>query len=131
MTIIEVSDPKKALNAYNSLFATNPLALLAPPTIAQGIPYSSIMQEKYSSPIFGSYFAIPANLLFWIWFINFNVAIFNALPIGPLDGGQLYNTIIDRKTENKKGILRHASKILTYGTITIVALAFVVPYLMR
>ncbi|MDQ6722840.1 MAG: site-2 protease family protein [Thermoproteota archaeon] len=131
VTIIEVSDPKKALNAYNSLFATNPLALLAPPTIAQGIPYSSIMQEKYSSPIFGSYFAIPANLLFWIWFINFNVAIFNALPIGPLDGGQLYNTIIDKKTENKKGILRHASKILTYGTIIIVALAFVVPYLMR
>ncbi len=131
VTIIEVSDPKKALNAYNSLFATNPLALLAPPTIAQGIPYSSIMQEKYSSPIFGSYFAIPANLLFWIWFINFNVAIFNALPIGPLDGGQLYNTIIDKKTENKKGILRHVSKILTYGTITIVALAFVVPYLMR
>jgi membrane-associated protease RseP (regulator of RpoE activity) len=53
------------------------------------------------------------------------------LPIGPLDGGQLYNTIIDKKTENKKGILRHSSKILTYGTIIIVALAFVVPWLMR
>ena len=90
-----------------------------------------MLQEKYSSPIFGSYFAIPANLLFWIWFINFNVAIFNALPIGPLDGGQLYNSIIDKKTEKKKGILRHSSKILTYGTIIIVALAFVVPWLMR
>ncbi|MER5175945.1 MAG: site-2 protease family protein [Candidatus Nitrosocosmicus sp.] len=131
VTIMEVSDPKKALNTYNSLFAINPLALLAPPTIAQGVPYSSMMQDKYSSPIFGPYFAIPANLLFWIWFINFNVAIFNALPIGPLDGGQLYNTIIDKKTENKKGILRHASKILTYGTIIILALAFVVPYVMR
>ena len=132
VNIIEVTDPKKILNSYNSLFASNPLALLAPPTIAQGsVPYSSLIQDKYSSPIFGSYFAIPANLLFWIWFINFNVAIFNALPIGPLDGGQLYNTIIDKKTENKKGILRHSSKILTYGTIVIVALAFVVPWLMR
>jgi membrane-associated protease RseP (regulator of RpoE activity) len=59
------------------------------------------------------------------------VAIFNALPIGPLDGGQLYNTIIDKKTEKKKGIIRSASKILTYGTILIVALAFVVPWLLR
>ncbi len=132
VTITEISDPKKVLNTYNSLFASNPLALLAPPTIAQGsVPYSSLLQEKYSSSIFGTNFAEPANLLFWIWFINFNVAIFNALPIGPLDGGQLYSTIIDKKTEGKKGILRHASKMLTYGTIIIVALAFVVPWLMR
>ncbi len=132
VTITEVSDPKKVLDNYNSLFVSNPLALLAPPTMAQGfIPFSVMMQEKYSSPLFGSFFSIPANLFFWLWFINFNVAIFNALPIGPLDGGQLYNTIIDKKTEKRKGILRHASKILTYGMIVIVALAFVVPWLMR
>jgi membrane-associated protease RseP (regulator of RpoE activity) len=131
VTISEVSDPQKVLNNYNSLYAVNPLALLAPPTIVQGnIPFSSMMHDKYSSPIFGSYFAIPANLLFWLWFINFNVAIFNALPIGPLDGGQLYNSIIDKKTQNRKGILRYSSKILTYGMIIIVALAFVVPWLM-
>ncbi len=132
VTVTEVSDPKKVLDRYNSLFVSNPLALLAPPTMAQGvIPFSSMMQEKYSSPIFGPFFSIPANLFFWLWFINFNVAIFNALPIGPLDGGQLYNAIIDKKTEKRKGILRHASKILTYGMIVIVALAFVVPWLMR
>ena len=132
VTVTEVSDPKKVLDRYNSLFVSNPLALLAPPTMAQGvIPFSSMMQEKYSSPIFGSFFSIPANLLFWLWFINFNVAIFNALPIGPLDGGQLYNAIINKKTEKRKGILRHSSKILTYSMIVIVALAFVVPWLMR
>ncbi len=132
VTITEVSDPKKVLDNYNSLFVSNPLALLAPPTMAQGfIPFSAMMQEKYSSPVFGSFFPIPANLFFWLWFINFNVAIFNALPIGPLDGGQLYNTIINKKTEKRKGILRHSSKILTYGMIAIVALAFVVPWLMR
>lgn len=132
VTITEVSDPKKVLDNYNSLFISNPLALLAPPTMAQGfIPFSAMMQEKYASPVFGSFFPMPANLFFWLWFINFNVAIFNALPIGPLDGGQLYNTIIDKKTEKRKGILRHSSKILTYGMIVIVALAFVVPWLMR
>ena len=132
VTITEVSDPKKVLDNYNSLFVSNPLALLAPPTMAQGnVPFSALMHEKYTSPIFGSLFSMPANLFFWLWFINFNVAIFNALPIGPLDGGQLYNAIIDKKTANRKGILRHASKILTYGMIIVVALAFVVPWLMQ
>ncbi len=132
VTITEVSDPKKVFDNYNSLFFSNPLALLAPPTMAQGvIPFSVMLHEKYSSPIFGTFFSIPANLFFWLWFINFNVAIFNALPIGPLDGGQLYNSIIDKKTEKRKGILRHASKILTYSMIVVVALAFVVPWLMQ
>ena len=132
VAIIEVADPQKVLNTYNTLFVSNPLVLLAPPTIAQGIvPFSSLMQEKYSSSVLGSYFAPPANLLFWIWFINFNVAIFNALPIGPFDGGQLYDSIIDKRTENKKGIIKNASKILSIGTIIVIALAFVIPWLMR
>lgn len=132
VSIVEYSDPKKVLDTYNTLFVSNPLVLLAPPTIAQGtIPYSSLMQDKYSSPILGNSFAPAANLLFWIWFINFNVAIFNALPIGPFDGGQLYNTIIDKRTEHKKGFIKNAPKILTFGTIIIIALAFVIPWLMR
>ena len=132
VAIIEVTDPQKVLNTYNTLFVSNPLVLLAPPTIAQGsVPFSSLMQEKYSSSVLGSYFAPPANLLFWVWFINFNVAIFNALPIGPFDGGQLYSSIIDKRTENRKGVMKHASKILSYGTIVIIALAFVIPWLMR
>ena len=111
---------------------TSPLGLLAPPTFVQGmVPYSDFMADKYTSPIFGSYYTIPANLFFWLWFINFNVAIFNALPIGPLDGGQLYNALIDKKTENKKGWLRYSSKILTYGMVIIVVLSIALPYLLK
>jgi membrane-associated protease RseP (regulator of RpoE activity) len=132
VSITEVSDPQKVLDKYNSLFVTNPLAILAPPTVAPGgIPYSPVMQDKYISPIFGHNFVLPANIFFWLWFINFNVAIFNALPIGPLDGGQLYNTIIDKKTEKKKGILKQSSKILTYAMIILVALTFVVPWILK
>ncbi|MDQ4073648.1 MAG: M50 family metallopeptidase, partial [Thermoproteota archaeon] len=132
VSIAEVSDPQQVLDKYNSLFVTNPLAILAPPTVAPGgIPYSPVMQDKYTSPVFGNNFALPANIFFWLWFINFNVAIFNALPIGPLDGGQLYNTIIDKKTEKKKGILKQSSKILTYAMIILVALTFVVPWILK
>jgi len=132
VSITEVSDPQQVLDKYNSLFVTNPLAILAPPTVAPGgIPYSPVMQDKYTSPVFGQNFALPANIFFWLWFINFNVAIFNALPIGPLDGGQLYNTIIDKKTEKRKGILKQSSKILTYAMIILVALTFVVPWILK
>ncbi len=132
VTITTFSDPKKVLDKYNSLFTSYPLALLAPPTIAQGmVPYSNLMADSYTSPIFGSYFTIPANIFFWLWFINFNVAIFNALPIGPLDGGQMYNSIIDKKTENKKGVLKHSSKILTYVMAITVVLSLALPYILK
>ncbi len=132
VSITPVADPKEVLDRYNSMIFTSPLALLAPPTFVQGmVPYSDFMADKYTSPLFGSYYTIPASLFFWLWFINFNVAIFNALPIGPLDGGQLYNSLIDKKTQNKKGIIRHASKILTYGMVIVVGLSIALPYLLK
>ncbi|TVP41627.1 site-2 protease family protein [Candidatus Nitrosocosmicus arcticus] len=132
VSITPVADPKEVLDRYNSMIFTSPLGLLAPPTFVQGmVPYSDFMADKYTSPIFGSYFTIPASLFFWLWFINFNVAIFNALPIGPLDGGQLYNSLIDKKTQNKKGIIKHASKILTYGMVIVVVLSIALPYILK
>ena len=132
VSITPVADPKEVLDRYNSMIYTSPLGLLAPPTFVQGmVPYSDFMADKYTSPIFGSYYTIPASLFFWLWFINFNVAIFNALPIGPLDGGQLYNTLIDKKTQNKKGIIKHASKILTYGMVLVVVLSIALPYILK
>lgn len=131
VTISPISNPQEVLDRYNSMFYTSPLGLLAPPTFVQGmVPYSNFMADKYTSPIFGEYYTIPANLFFWLWFINFNVAIFNALPIGPLDGGQLYNSLIDKRTQNKKGIIKHSSKILTYSMVVVVILVIGLPYLL-
>jgi len=84
-------DPALLLDVYKKAFSTSPLAILMPPTLQQSlVPYSDQMAPYYTSSIFGSSYPIIANFLFWNWFINFNVGIFNALPIAMLDGGQWY-----------------------------------------
>jgi len=123
-------DSKAVLDRYKGAFAQNPLALLLPPTIQPGaVPYSDPMAPNYESSVFGSYiiFAPIANLLFWSWFINFNVGIFNALPIGPLDGGQLYGALIEKKAKSK-AVAKNANMLLTLVMVGIVAASLVLPY---
>ena len=121
-------DPKLVLDRYKSFFSTNPLGLLPPPTLAETfVPYSDLMADKYDSNIFGSSYPIVANMLFWIWFINFNVAIFNALPIGPLDGGQWYGSLIASRTKKETGIA--INNFITFAMIVVVLMVLVLPYI--
>ncbi|HEX2067241.1 MAG TPA: M50 family metallopeptidase [Nitrososphaeraceae archaeon] len=121
-------DPKLVLDRYKSFFSTNPLSLLPPPTLAETfVPYSDLMADKYDSNIFGSSYPVVANMLFWIWFINFNVAIFNALPIGPLDGGQWYGSLIASRTKKETGIA--INNFITFAMIVVVLMVLVLPYI--
>ncbi len=122
-------DPQAVLDRYRGAFGTNPLALLLPPTMQQGaVPYSDLMAPKYTSSVFGSAFAPLANMLFWLWFINFNVGIFNALPIGPLDGGQLYGSLIEKRSKSKV-LAKNANMLLTLTMTAIVVATLVLPHL--
>jgi membrane-associated protease RseP (regulator of RpoE activity) len=128
VTINQISDPKSVLDTYKSQFSINPLALLLPPTIQPGVvPYSGLMADKYDSSIFGSSYPLVANMLFWIWFINFNVAIFNALPIGPLDGGQWYGSLIASRTKEETGMA--INQLITFAMIAIVLVVLFLPYI--
>ncbi|MFL6524310.1 MAG: M50 family metallopeptidase [Nitrososphaera sp.] len=121
-------DPQEVLNTYKNQFGQNPLALLLPPTFQQGfVPFSDLNAPKYTSSVFGNDFAPVANMLFWLWFINFNVGIFNALPLGPLDGGQLYGALIESKAKSK-AIARNANMLLTLVMTAIVFAVLVLPY---
>lgn len=123
-------DPVLVLDNYKNLFLTNPLAILMPPTLQQSlVPYSDVMSSEYSSSIFGPAFPIIGNLLFWIWFINFNVGIFNALPITMLDGGQWYGTLLENKIKTKSKVKPFT--ILSLIFIIIVILAFTLPWVLR
>ncbi len=118
-------------NYQNLTFETIPMYLV-PPTLASGlVPFSDSLTPFYTSYL-GPQWQIFANVLFWLWFVNINLAIFNALPIYPLDGGRIFNITL-------KGVLRQRSSERTISLITsavtavcviIVALVAIVPFIM-
>jgi membrane-associated protease RseP (regulator of RpoE activity) len=127
-------NPSVVLQRYKGAFTSNPIALLTPPTLGQGmyaVPYSDLMASKYESNIIGPSFPVIANILFWIWFINFNVGIFNALPISFLDGGSWYSSLIESKTRSKTIVVKNAALLLSLVMIVIVIMSITLPYFIR
>ncbi len=51
----------------------------------------------------------------WLYFIAINLAMMNMLPIGPLDGGQMWRTYTETKPNGKK-----LQQVATYGFITLI-----------
>ncbi|HYC11363.1 MAG TPA: site-2 protease family protein [Nitrososphaerales archaeon] len=77
---------------YTGSLLTRPILYFCIPTFPQcqgEVPFSGSNAVFYSSP-FGAQVAPLATLLYWIFFLNLNLALFNSLPLGPLDGGQAF-----------------------------------------
>lgn len=124
---------RNLVSTYNSFFR-EPALYLCMPTLPQCqgvVPFSERMSGFYDSS-FGAWLVPVTNMLYWLFFINFNLAIFNAIPIYPFDGGQTFDVGL-------RGLLgeRWASKLaskLTAAT-TLVAAAMIIltivgPYLL-
>ena len=129
-------DPNGTLELYKRHFAftfdiNRPVPMLPLPTLdGQFVPFSDTMAPKYESSLFGPFFPIIANTLFWLWFINFNLGIFNALPIALLDGGQLYGSLIESRSKIDKNRLRQISSAVSTLMIVIVVMSLFLPYLL-
>jgi membrane-associated protease RseP (regulator of RpoE activity) len=103
---------EQRLENYRTFSLDRLSVYLVPPTLASGIvPFSDFLSPFYSNPI--PQWQILANGLFWIWFVNFNLAIFNALPIYPLDGGRIFDITLKRSVG--KRISEKAIRSITIG----------------
>jgi membrane-associated protease RseP (regulator of RpoE activity) len=124
---------KDRLKNYETFSIERLSMYFVPPTLAPGlVPFSDSLAAFYTSPSLGSQWMIYANTLFWVWFVNFNVAIFNALPLYPLDGGRIFNIILKaaagRRFSEKTVSLVTTS--VSVALVIIVVLVAVVPFLL-
>jgi membrane-associated protease RseP (regulator of RpoE activity) len=129
---IGVSDlmTEQRLRIYQTVTPESLVLYLVPPALAQGlVPFSDMLAPFYKSWL-GAQWAVYANIFFWIWFVNVNVAIFNALPIYPLDGGRMFNIalrkIIHRRNSEK--IVTAITAVVTAATALVLILIVAVPF---
>ncbi|TLX94903.1 MAG: hypothetical protein E6K89_05810, partial [Thaumarchaeota archaeon] len=66
-----------------------------------------------------------------MYFINFNLAIFNSLPIYPLDGGQAFDVTVKAlgKGRLKETTLNRITTTISVLLVAMIALLLLGPYL--
>jgi len=89
------------------------------------IPYMGIMGKGIRSDDFTIEFLFP--LTWWLTTMSYFVAIFNLLPIHPLDGGLMIETVTEKFFEGKH---KKITKIITMIIISLLIFNFVGPYIM-
>jgi len=129
-----VSSLQGVVSTYTGAALNKPFIYVCIPTLPtcqSVVPFSDTMSPFYTSSL-GSGIVPLANLLYWIFFLNFNLAIFNALPIYPLDGGQAFMVVVKALG---KGKLSDKALMRITGAATLAVVALIVgvlasPYLL-
>ena len=124
---------EKILTVYNNLTLDTLTIYMVPPSLAPGlVPFSDALSSFYIHSSLGTNWQIYANIFYWLWFVNLNVAIFNALPIYPLDGGRILDISL-KSVLSKKASEKTISRItytITAVLITVLVLIAVIPFVM-
>jgi membrane-associated protease RseP (regulator of RpoE activity) len=120
ITVSEIL-PEKRLRLYGELTLDSLYKYWIPPALAPGlVPFSEALNIFYTSPL-GENWHVIANILFWLWFVNSNVAIFNSLPIYPLDGGRVFK-IASTRILGKRADEKTISRLTYFVTVTLICL---------
>jgi len=123
---------EERLRFYQTLTPETLPAYLVPPALAPGlVPFSDSLTNFYTHEL-GIQWQVLANVLFYVWFVNVSVAIFNALPIYPLDGGRMFNitlkSILGRKLGEKT--VSRITSIVTGTLILVLLIIAVIPFIL-
>jgi membrane-associated protease RseP (regulator of RpoE activity) len=129
---ISVFDPMEPLTYYRTLTPESVYVYMLPPSLYQGlVPFSDLLIPFYTHGL-GAQWHVYANVFFWLWFVNFNVAVFNALPIYPLDGGRIFNitlkSVLGRRVSEKT--ISRITSAVTATLIWILLMIVLIPFIM-
>ncbi len=109
-------DEKKLMKSPNliklSVFAAGPFA---------NILLGFALMPFYLYFPFGSNFVILwfKDLIYWLALLNLGVGLFNLVPIGPIDGGRMFQIALEKFMKQKKAV--KIWKAVSYGLLVIVA----------
>jgi membrane-associated protease RseP (regulator of RpoE activity) len=122
---------EERLNFYRTLTPETFSLYLVPPSLAPSlVPFSDSLASFYTHGL--AQWHILANFLFWVWFINVNVAIFNALPIYPLDGGRMFDislkSMLGRRVDQKN--VSRITIAVTTALVCVLLIIAVISYIL-
>ncbi len=123
---------EERLVLYKTLSLETVVIYMVPPALAPGlVPFSDSLIPFYTHGM-GTQWHVYANLFFWLWFVNVNVAVFNALPIYPLDGGRMFNislkSILGRRVSEKT--VSRITYAVTATLVCVLLMIVVIPFIM-
>jgi len=125
-------DPMEPLAYYRTLTPESVYVYMLPPSLYSGlVPFSDLLIPFYTHGL-GAQWHVYANIFFWLWFVNVNVAVFNALPIYPLDGGRMLNitlkSVLGRRVSEKT--ISRITFAVTFTLIWLLLMIVLIPFIM-
>jgi len=119
------------LRNYQTLTLDRLSMYLVPPALAPGlVPFSDSLASFYSHWL-GTQWHVLANVLYWLWFVNVNIAVFNALPIYPLDGGRMFNIVLKSLMGEKRRekLIYRTTLAVTATLICVLLMTVLIPFI--
>ena len=86
------------------------------------------VENKLLNPTWATHTVLwISDLIFWLYLLSIGVGLFNLLPLGPIDGGRMLLTTLQKVTHEKRAstIWKSVSFVLLGVLLTNVALAFI------